>query len=155
MKWGHSVVSDSLQPRGPARLLHPWDSPARILEWVAISFSKVPTFYPCFFGSYLFLFGESLSKIPALPAFSSTLNMKLTFWFSRIEPACFSLKGVSPAMPCHAMLSHFNHVWLFVTPWTVAHQTPLVHEILQARILVWVAISFSMVSTSYPQNSFF
>ena len=23
------------------------------------------------------------------------------------------------------MLSHFSHVWLFVTPWTVAHQAPL------------------------------
>ena len=37
----HSVVADSLWPSGrqPARLLCPWDSPARILEWVAISFS--------------------------------------------------------------------------------------------------------------------
>ena len=23
------------------------------------------------------------------------------------------------------MLSYFSHVWLFVTPWTVAHQGPL------------------------------
>ena len=23
------------------------------------------------------------------------------------------------------MLSHFSHVWLFVTPWTVVHQAPL------------------------------
>ena len=30
-------------------------------------------------------------------------------------------------------------VWLFVTPWTVAHQTPLSMGILQARILEWVA----------------
>ena len=31
MKWGRSVVSDSLQPHGlwPARLLRPWDSPGR------------------------------------------------------------------------------------------------------------------------------
>ena len=26
---------------------------------------------------------------------------------------------------CHAMLSCFSHVQLFVTPWTVAHQAPL------------------------------
>ena len=32
------------------------------------------------------------------------------------------------------------HVWLFVIPWTIAHQAPL--SILQARILEWVAISF-------------
>ena len=38
-----SVVSDSLQPHGlhPTRLLCPWDSQARILEWVAIPFSRV------------------------------------------------------------------------------------------------------------------
>ena len=24
-----------------------------------------------------------------------------------------------------SVISHFSHVWLFVTPWTVAHQTPL------------------------------
>ena len=50
-KWSCSVMSDSLQPRGlqPTRLLHPWNSPgssihgilqARVLEWVAISFSR-------------------------------------------------------------------------------------------------------------------
>ena len=26
---------------------------------------------------------------------------------------------------CSSMLSHFSHVQLFVTLWTVAHQTPL------------------------------
>ena len=36
-----------------------------------------------------------------------------------------------------------SHVWLFVTPWTVAHQAPLSMGILQARILEWVAIPFS------------
>ena len=40
-----------------------------------------------------------------------------------------------------------SHVWLFVTPWTVACQAPLSMEILQARILVLVAISFSRGSS--------
>ena len=37
----HSAMSDCLQPHilGPIRLLCPWNSPARILEWVAIRFS--------------------------------------------------------------------------------------------------------------------
>ena len=37
-----SVASDSLRPHGlsPTRLLCPWDSPGRILEWVAISSSR-------------------------------------------------------------------------------------------------------------------
>ena len=29
------------------------------------------------------------------------------------------------------------------TPWTVSHQVPFVHGILQASILEWVAIPFS------------
>ena len=41
------------------------------------------------------------------------------------------------------MLSCFRHVWLFVTPWTVAQPDSSVHRILQARILEWVAMSFS------------
>ena len=40
------------------------------------------------------------------------------------------------------LLSRFSCVWLSVTPWTAAHQAP-VPEILQARVLVWVAIAFS------------
>ena len=39
-KWSRSVVSDSLRPRGPTRLLCPWDSPGKIPEWVVISFSR-------------------------------------------------------------------------------------------------------------------
>ena len=31
-----------------------------------------------------------------------------------------------------------------VTPWAIACQVPLVHGILQARMLEWVAISFSV-----------
>ena len=40
-----------------------------------------------------------------------------------------------------------GRVWLFVTPWTVARQAPLSMGILQARILDWVAISFSRRSS--------
>ena len=39
-----------------------------------------------------------------------------------------------------AVLSHFSHVWLFETLWTVACQAPLSMGILQARILEWVAM---------------
>ena len=38
------------------------------------------------------------------------------------------------------MLSLFSRIWLFVTLWTVACQAPLSIEILQARILEWVAV---------------
>ena len=38
----HVVMSDSLRPHGvwPARLLCPWDSQARILEWVVVLSSR-------------------------------------------------------------------------------------------------------------------
>ena len=44
-----------------------------------------------------------------------------------------------------------SHVWLFVTPWTVAHQTPLSMGMLQARILEWVAMPSSRRS-SQPRD---
>ena len=40
------------------------------------------------------------------------------------------------------MLSHCSG-WLFVIPWTIAHQAPLFMEFPRPRILEWVAISFS------------
>ena len=41
-QWSRPVVSDSLRPHGlqPTRLFCPWVFQARILEWVAISFSR-------------------------------------------------------------------------------------------------------------------
>ena len=38
-------------------------------------------------------------------------------------------------------------VQLLATPWTVAHQAPLSMGILQARILEWVSVPFSKVSS--------
>ena len=38
-------------------------------------------------------------------------------------------------------------IWLFATPWTVAHQAPLSMGILQARILEWVAMPSSRGSS--------
>ena len=54
------------------------------------------------------------------------------------------------AMLCYAMLSRFSRVWLCVTPWTVAYNFSL-HGIFQARVLGWVAISFSRGS-SWPRD---
>ena len=44
------------------------------------------------------------------------------------------------------MLS-FSVMYDFVIPWTIAHQAPLSMEILQARILEWVAYPFSRRSS--------
>ena len=51
-----------------------------------------------------------------------------------------------------SVLSCFSCVWLLVTPWAIAaHQTPLSMKFSQARILEWIAISFSRESYS-PRN---
>ena len=44
-----------------------------------------------------------------------------------------------------------SHIRFFVTPWTVAHQAPLSMRILHARILEWVDMPSSRVS-SQPKN---
>ena len=49
------------------------------------------------------------------------------------------------------MLSHFNHVRLFVTSWTIAWPGSSVRGILQARILEWIAMPFSRGS-SQPRD---
>ena len=54
---------------------------------------------------------------------------------------------------CHAVLIRSVMSQLFVTPWTAAHQTPLSMEILQARILEWVAMpSFREFSQPWDQT---
>ena len=41
---------------------------------------------------------------------------------------------------CACMLSHFSHAQLFVTPWTLAHQTPLSIEF--SRQEYWSGLPF-------------
>ena len=61
--------------------------------------------------------------------------------------------NVSPLIPSITTLQEsFNplllsHVRLSVTPWSVAHQAPLVHGFLQARMLEWVAMPSSRGSS--------
>ena len=66
-----------------------------------------------------------------------------------IKPTSLALQQIlnhctTREVPCAELLSR---VWLFATPWTVAHQTPLSMGILQARILEWVAMPSSRGSS--------
>ena len=47
------------------------------------------------------------------------------------------------------MLSHFSHIWLFATLWTVACQASLSLGLL--RVLEWVTMPFSR-GTSWPRD---
>ena len=58
----------------------------------------------------------------------------------------------SDSVICMFVCVHaLSHVQLFATPWTVAHQAPSVHGILQARVLEWVAMPSSRES-SQPRD---
>ena len=68
-------------------------------------------------------------------------------WACIVLPRLSSLKDTRLC----AVLSRFSHVWLVVTPWTVAHQAPLPMGILQARRLEWVVMPSSWGS-SQPRD---
>ena len=50
-----------------------------------------------------------------------------------------------------AAVQSLSGVWSFATPWTEACQASLIHEIAQARLMEWVAVSFSRGS-SLPRD---
>ena len=79
---------------------------------------------------------------------STTGRMMRQSW----EPAGKeTLHGLSPPIFWSEVKS-LSHVWLSVTPWTVCSPTgSSVHGIFQARVLEWVAISFSRGS-SQPRD---
>ena len=52
-----------------------------------------------------------------------------------------------------AVLCLVSRVWLFVTPWTVAHQAPLFMGTLQARILEWVAMLLCSRSSPFRDRT--
>ena len=57
--------------------------------------------------------------------------------------ACQAPLSMGFPRPEYWKVKWLSHVRLFATPWTVAHLVLPGHGILQARILEWVAISFS------------
>ena len=61
----------------------------------------------------------------------------LKFWQSKLRYVTILCKP-----DLEKMCLVLRRVWLFVTPWNVAHHTLLSMEILQARTLEWAAIAF-------------
>ena len=72
-------------------------------------------------------------------------RVSLSFNFYFIYLAALDLSSPSE-------VKSFSCVQLFATPWTVAYQASSVHGILQARILEWVTISFSISSCGSQQK---
>ena len=65
-------------------------------------------------------------------------------------PLSWAWRGVGGGM-CVCVCVCVYDVWLFVTPWTAAHQAPLFLGIFQARILEWVTMPSSRGS-SQPRD---
>ena len=121
---------------------------ARILEWVAFPFSR---------GSSQPRDRTQVSRIA---------GRFFTSWATREAQEYLEVNTVTiwdhpPGVgveciltwqdECVCVLNRFSRVWLFVAPWTVAHQAPRSMEILQARILEWVAVPSSRGS-SQPRD---
>ena len=81
-------------------------------------------------------------SVSVLPVSSSEVILIAHHWISH----CTLLNGFNQALflwevTAYLSLSQsLSHVWLFLTPWTVAPPDSSVHGIFQARILEWVAI---------------
>ena len=95
---------------------------------------------------------------PSIRVFSneSTLWMRWPkYWSFSFSTIC-NLESENPYVLLVTMIESGSVVYslgcvhLFVTPWTVAHQSP-VHAISQIILLEWVTISFSKVS-SWPKD---
>ena len=76
---------------------------------------------------------------------SEKVDISLTFHFSK---NCW--EKLNLCFCCYVEL--LSCVWLFATPWLCSPTGSSVHGISQARILEWVAISFSRDS-SWPHTS--
>ena len=124
-----------------ARLLCPWDSQAKILEWVAMPFSK---------GSSPGIeLKRSLTSLKLAGVFfitSATWETQIIAgWCSNFFYYKLGVKSL--VRKKQKKVKSLSRVCLFVTQWTVAYQAPPSRGILQARILEWVGISFSRGSS--------
>ena len=106
-------------------LSHYFFSPSHLLWLHSIHcFSLWCTYFHCFLYSFHSLFVSLIGYFQ--------LIFLLTYWFFFIfflflgQVVVESLYWILQFTHCIVfMLNHLCHVWLFVTPWTVAHQGPL------------------------------
>ena len=103
---------------------------ARILEWVAISFSRGSS-RPRDWTQVSALQADTLTSEPPGKPRCNTSPLQTQPW-------------ITSAQNTVCMLSS---VWLFVTLWTVAPPGSSVYGIMQARLLEWVAMPFSRGSS--------
>ena len=84
----------------------------------------------------------------------SFLCLSPSFWWSTGNPGCSSLVEASPqSLPFCSMtlflsacIQSLSRVWLFATPWTIAHQAPL------SPTISWSLLKFISIELVMPSN---
>ena len=111
----------------------------------------------CILHTLLAMCGTSHPVLGCPPPHGRPGDSSWTVTPRRHRPSIIS-RQTHPTLGCHSPLPHANscspgvwvqcwslsHVWLFATPWTIAHQAPL-------SILEWAAVSYSRGS-SQPRD---
>ena len=121
-----SVMSDSLQRFGLklTRLPHPWDSPGRILVWVAIPSSRVsspPRSQNC----------VSMSPLLASGFFTTSAS-----WFSSVQSLSRVWLFVTPRIAAHQASLSITNSWNLLKPMSIESVMPSNHLILCHPLLL-------------------
>ena len=110
---------------------------ARVLEWVAISFSR---------GS-----SQTMDRTSRIAGRRFTIWATREAWWSQLKTFLYYMHICVCVCVCVCVCIHIyrSHSVVFdnVIPWTVAHQAPLSMGFLRARILEWITIPFSRGSS--------
>ena len=128
--------------------LHDWN---RVSEWGVIDASKITQTVACWrlVHDGIVLFSWDSKPPRTISVIWSNPFTQQVEWHNPREVNWFKKKKVKVKSP--------SHVRLFVTPWTVCSlPVSSAHGIFQARLLEWVAISFSRRSSQprdWTQNS--
>ena len=141
-------MSNSLQPQGllPARLFCPWDFPARILQWAAISFSRASSqprngtlvSYIFYIGrqGFFFYHQHHLYKKLIFPhRFIAYVNTAKLYNLPVCVCVCVCVCACLVVQLCLTLCN----------PMDCNPPSSSVPGLFQARILEWVAISYSRV----------
>ena len=152
-------MSDSVRPhrQQPTRLPHPWDSPGKntgvgchfLLQCMKVkSESEVTQLCPTL--------SDPMDCSPPGSSIHGIFQVRVLEWgaiafselISRVAQMVKNLPAIWEVVVVGGLVA--KSCPTLVTPWTVACQAPL-FGIFQARILEWIAISFSRGS-SQPRN---
>ena len=78
---------------------------------------------------------------------TSLQNKEGLLWKGKEEELVMGHQAPQQKVKVKVKMKSLSHVRLFATPWTVAYQAPPSMRFFQARVLEWIAISFSRGSS--------